>query len=166
MPMRPGMMGQDLAFFQSDWLRALSALAVTLGGAIHILASQADAGARPAQPPVVYSILNMTERMADRQACPLDLRDARETIEAGYAAHGHRLEFSPLAEGPEVLLHEIAATVTTPLGAAAPACAWTVRVSFQGQSRTRESLTHPTHTPTRLDTIVAEPHPLIAAPAR
>jgi hypothetical protein len=122
-------------------------LSVTVLGAAAILSASGETHAEPEPVPVIYSILNMTERMADRHACPLDLVHARELIETRYAATGYRLEFSPLADGPDVLLHEFAATVSPEPEASTAACAWTVHVSFQGATATYQSTVAPSSTP-------------------
>lgn len=141
-------------------MRALGALAVTVLGAGAILTARGETHAEPEPVPVIYSILNMTERMADRNACPLDLVHARELIEARYAATGYRLEFSPLADGPDVLLHELAATLLPEQEASTADCAWTVIVSFQGATATYQSTVAPSSTPLeRVDLT-----PLSAAP--
>ncbi len=140
-------MGRGLQAFQSDGVRALSALGVAVLGAGAMVTTSASMHAEAEPVPVIYSILNMTERMADRHACPLDLLHARELIETRYAATGYRLEFSPLADGPDVLLHELAATVSPEPEASTAACAWTVHVSFQGATATYQSTVAPSSTP-------------------
>lgn len=125
----------------------MGALAVTVLGAGAILTASGETLAEPEPIPVIYTILNMTERMADRNACPLDLVHARELIETRYAATGYELEFSPLADGPDVLLHELAATVSPEAAAATVDCAWTVHVSFQGATATYQSTVAPSSTP-------------------
>ena len=155
-----------LHVFQSDWGRASAALVVSLAGAATLVAAKSPLPSETAAEPVVYTIINMTERMADRQACPLDLALVREQIESGFAQTGHELEYSPLADGPEVLLHELSAEIAVGTGQAPSSCAWTIRVSYQGQSHTQQAHAAPSQAPGALDAMALEVGALLVTSAR
>ncbi len=161
-----GKTGDDVRVFQSDWIRAGGALAVAMSAAAGIVGAQTTAEVAPADDAVVYSILHMTERMADRQACPLDLGEARARIEQHHATSGLTLEYSPLADGPDVLLHEFSAEHTAIDTSPTGRCAWTIQISYQGRSLVHHAETEPADLPLGPAGITAETGSLISAPAR
>ena len=73
----------------SDWQRALAALFLTAGlgaGLTGFAPELRENGLLPAPQPeteLLYSIVNLTEDIHARTACPLDLAAARARVEAG-----------------------------------------------------------------------------------
>lgn len=117
----------------SDVFRAATALAAALAGAVALSAWAPElraAGLLPAaaEPPeLVYTVIDVTESVRARRACPLDLAAARDRIERRLGRMGVAPVYSPIAEGPGVLTHEIAAD-------AGPACRWTVTARLNGRT--------------------------------
>jgi len=155
-----------LQVFQSDGVRALAVLLVAVAGAATVVTTRTQAEAESATVAVLYTIINMTERTADRQTCPLDLESARARIEAGYIGSSFQLEYSPLADGPDVLLHELSAAAPGDREVAGQACTWTIRVSYQGQSLTRQSRAAPMQTPASLGMMISDTAPLLTTSTR
>lgn len=118
----------------SDVVRAVGVLATALAGAAGLSVFSPELRAagllpQPAdRPELVYSIVNVTESMAARQTCQLDLEAARRKIDAKLAGNGVAPVFSPIAEGPGVLLHEVSAEMS---GAS---CRWTATARLDGRS--------------------------------
>ncbi|WP_417481616.1 hypothetical protein [Maricaulis sp.] len=155
----------------SDWQRALAALllATGLGAGLAGFAPELhETGLIPRPRPVaetelVYSIVNLTEDMDARTACPLDLAAARARIEAGLRAHALKPVFSPIAEGPGVLTQEVAAQ---PISAGdATVCGWTASVSLNGRRgplrRDREGQSY-----SSLEAASRDVEPLLSGPVR
>ncbi len=162
----PGKTGNDVRLLQSDWVRAGGALGVTMSAATYIISAPTTVDTAPVSGPVVYSILHMTERMADRRACPLDMGLARARIEQQHATSGLTLQYSPLADGPDVLLHEFSAEHTASGSGTPASCAWTIQITYQGRSLTHHAVTEPAGLPTSPTRLSAETGSLISAPAR
>ncbi|RKQ95654.1 hypothetical protein [Maricaulis maris] len=152
--------------FQSDGVRAAAVLLIALAGAAGIVTTRAPASADSAAVPVVYTIINMTERLADRHNCPLDLASARSRIEAGFADTNFLLEYSPLADGPDVFLHELAASASPGTTGAEPSCIWTIRVSYKGRSMTRQARTAPSRTADTLESLAQDSGALLVTETR
>ena len=125
----------------SDGLRAIGAVLVSacLGmGLVHAAPELRNAGFLPEtttgisapepQRELVYAIINMTEEMDARMACPLDIDTARLRVEAGLQGQAIKPVYSPVAEGPDVLTHEISAR----LNRTANECLWTVVTLYAG----------------------------------
>ncbi|SDM74450.1 hypothetical protein [Maricaulis salignorans] len=123
----------------SNWQRALVAvlLAACVGTGLTALAPQLhETGSIPApqaapETELIYSIVNLTEDMTARSACPLDLDAARARVEAGLRAHSLKPVFSPIAEGPGVLTQEVAAR-RLPAGSNT-VCGWSANAYFNGR---------------------------------
>jgi len=137
-----------------------------MSAATYIIGTQSPANVAPSADAVVYSVLHMTERMADRQACPLDLGQARALIEQQHATSGLILECSPLADGPDVLLHEFPAEHTLSDANTPARCSWTIEISYQGQSLVHRAVTEPAELPASPVGLSAETGSLISAPTR
>lgn len=122
---------------RSDVFRASSAvLLAALGGAGLVQAAPGlrDAGVLPAPAPareIVYTVINLTESFDAHSACPLDI----ETMRAGTAEElaGARVVpvYSPIADGPDVLTHEVEARLED------GHCRWEARFLYQGASHAR-----------------------------
>jgi hypothetical protein len=117
---------------KSDLTRAIAAvlLAAGLGAGLSTSApALREAGYLPAAIPapapteLVYTIINMTEDLDARAACPLDLAKAREQAEAGLIDDSLKPVYSPIAGGPDVITHEIFTDVS---------CKWTATTYFAG----------------------------------
>ena len=122
----------------SDWHRALAALllATGLGAGLAGFAPELRETGRNSPPAMeeielLYSIVNLTEDLGARSACPLDLAAARARVEAGLRAHALKPVFSPIAEGPGVLTQEIAAQRIA--AGNGTVCGWTASASFNGR---------------------------------
>lgn len=122
----------------SDRVRALGALlgAAAFGTGFIVFAPQLrQAGILPppaqTEPELLYSIVNLTEDLNARSACPLDLAAARARVEAGLRAHALKPVFSPIAEGPGVLTQEIAAQRIA--AASGTVCDWSANAYFNGR---------------------------------
>ncbi len=122
----------------SDRVRALGALLGAAAFAVGLTAFAPQlrgAGILPQQALVeaelLYSIVNLTEDLSARSACPLDLAAARARIETGLRAHALQPVFSPIAEGPGVLTQEIAAQWIP--AESGNGCGWTASASFNGR---------------------------------
>ncbi|WP_339745397.1 hypothetical protein [uncultured Maricaulis sp.] len=124
---------------KSDWQRALTALLLATGlgtglaGFAPELRATGLVAARPAaaETELLYSIVNITEDLGARSACPLDLAAARARIETGLRAQALKPVFSPVAEGPGVLTQEIAAQrIAADRGTI---CGWTASAHFNGR---------------------------------
>lgn len=124
---------------KSDWQRALAALLLSAGlgtGLAGFAPELRETGLLP--PPhaateteLLYSIVNLTEDLGARSACPLDLVAARARVEAGLRAHALKPVFSPIAEGPGVLTQEVAAQrIPADSGTV---CGWTASAYFNGR---------------------------------
>lgn len=124
---------------KSDWHRALAAVLLTTGlgaGLAGFAPELRDSGLIPAPRPaaeteLVYSIVNLTEDLGARSACPLDLAAARARVEAGLRAHALKPVFSPIAEGPGVLTQEVAAQRLS--AGDGTVCGWTANAAFNGR---------------------------------
>ncbi|WP_300545349.1 hypothetical protein [Maricaulis sp.] len=115
-----------------DVFRALAALAGTLTGAVALTAFAPElrsAGLLPApadRPELVYTLINVTEELAARRACPLDLEAAKVRVETGLGP-GVRPVYSPIADGPDILVHEMTARHENDI------CRWTAVVHLGGR---------------------------------
>ena len=124
---------------KTDWQRALAALLLAAGlgtGLAGFAPELREAGFVPApqasgETELLYSIVNLTEDLGARSACPLDLAAARARVEAGLRAHALKPVFSPIAEGPGVLTQEIAAQRIA--AGNGTVCGWTASASFNGR---------------------------------
>ena len=124
---------------KSDWQRALAVLVIAggLGAGLAGFAPELrQAGFAPAPQPaaeteLLYSIVNLTEDLGARSACPLDLAAARARVEAGLRAHALKPVFSPIAEGPDVMTQEIAAQHIA--AASGTVCDWSASAYFNGR---------------------------------
>ena len=100
--------------FRSDVFRAAMALAVTASAASALVVFTPElraAGLLPEPVPqreLVYTFINITDELDTRQACPLDLDAARTQVEAGLQG-AVRPVYSPIADGPDILVHEVEA---------------------------------------------------------
>jgi hypothetical protein len=100
--------------FRSDAVRAAAALIFAAGTAAAVVGYAPElraSGLLPvaAEPPeLVYTLINVTDELAARQACPLDLDVAKRRVEAGLG-RDVRPVYSPIAEGADVLVHEVSA---------------------------------------------------------
>ena len=120
---------------QSDLVRAGAALGMTVllaGGALWASPrlGLAAAAAMPGEERL-YSILNITEDAQVYAACPLDQTQLRSDIEARLAAQNLDAVYSPIADGPDVMMHEVEARLSD-----SEACHFTIRVNYQGNSHT------------------------------
>ena len=120
---------------KSDLMRAgglLGATIVMAGGAVwaspHLGLAATSNGLNEER---LYSILNMTEDPTVWAACPLDQSGLRAQIESRLADNNLAPVFSPIADGPDVMMHEVEARL-----AENDACDWTIRVNYQGNSHT------------------------------
>ena len=99
---------------RSDVFRAVMALAVTgsTAGALVVFTPELRAtGLLPDPAPqrdVVYTFINITDDLDTRQPCPLDLAAARQKVETGLG-RAVRPVYSPIADGPDILVHEVEA---------------------------------------------------------
>jgi len=129
--------------FRSDLIRATGVLGVALAAGIALAAyapALREAGILPPagaradieRPELVYTIINVTESLSARQACPLDLDLARPRIETRLAGSGVIPVFSPIAEGPDVLTHEVMAD-TARSSSTMQTCQWTALALLEGQ---------------------------------
>lgn len=149
--------------FRSDVFRAASALGLSLAAAVALSAWAPElraAGLLPepaARPELVYTVIDVTESVRARQACPLDLAAARERIEPRLARLGVAPVYSPIAEGRDVLTHEVAAE-------AAPACRWTVTARLNGRT-TPVRQDGPGAPLSSLDAVADDIRPLLSATA-
>lgn len=117
-----------------DGVRALGALVVA--GGLAVAAVQAapylpraeSEAAMPAE--MVYTIINLTEDYDVLSRCPLDLDHAKAEAEAGMNGRAVTPVYSPIADGPGVLVHE----VTANLGQGAAECLWTSQARYAGGS--------------------------------
>ena len=147
--------------FRSDVFRAACALGLSLAGAVALSAWAPDLRAAgilpaPAEPPeLVYTVIDVTESVRARQACPLDMAAARDRIERQLGRLGVAPVYSPIAEGPGVLTHEVEA-------AAEPACHWTVTARLNGHT-TPERRDGPDAPLSSLEAIAADVRPLLSA---
>lgn len=124
---------------KSDWQRALTALFLAAGLGIGLAGFAPELRATGLVPPpraaaeteLLYSIVNITEDLSARSACPLDLAAARVRIEAGLRAHALKPVFSPIAEGPGVLTQEVAAQRIA--AGSGTVCGWTASAHFNGR---------------------------------
>jgi len=127
---------------KSDGLRAFGAVLVSVclgAGLVHAAPQLREAGFLPAatltpaisepQQELVYAIINMTEEMDARMACPLDLGLARSRVEAGLKDKAVHPVYSPIAQGPDVLTHEISARLNTEKSE----CLWTTVTLYAGR---------------------------------
>lgn len=127
---------------KSDTGRALGALitaAILATGVVQALPAMRDAGwitapeaeAAGLRPELLYAVINLTDAYDALEACPLDLGDARSRIESGLANARVRPVFTPIAEGPDVLVHEVEAQLKT--GAdGETVCAWQTTTLYGG----------------------------------
>jgi hypothetical protein len=115
-----------------DGVRALGALVVASG--LAVAAVQAAPYLRRAENeavmPVemVYTIINLTEDYDVLARCPLELDDAKAQAEAGMSSRSVTPVYSPIADGPGVLVHE----VTANLASDAEDCLWTSQARYGG----------------------------------
>jgi hypothetical protein len=124
---------------KSDWQRALAALLLSAGLATGLAGFAPELRETGLLPPprapeeteLLYSIVNLTEDLGARSACPLDLAAARARVEAGLRAHALKPVFSPIAEGPGVLTQEVAAQRIT--AESGTVCGWTASAYFTGR---------------------------------
>jgi hypothetical protein len=116
----------------SDMTRASAAVIIAAGLGAGLSASAPalrEAGflpadvVAPAPTELVYTIINMTEDLDARAACPLDLAKAREHAEAGLTQANLKPVYSPIAGGPDVITHEVSTDQT---------CLWTATTYFAG----------------------------------
>ena len=153
----------------SDFGRAAMALllAGACGGGIAAFAPELRvAGLLPApanESELVYSIVNITEDLGARTACPLDLATARARIEAGLRAQALKPVFSPIAEGPGVFTQEVIAQPIAANGTLV--CGWAANASFNGQRgplrRDRDG-----HSYSSLEAASLDARPLLAQPVQ
>ncbi|WP_300528848.1 hypothetical protein [Maricaulis sp.] len=115
-----------------DGVRALGALIVAAGlglGAAKAAPYLPWAQTGPEQSAeLVYTIINMTEDYDALARCPLDIDEARSAAEAGLARRPVKPVYSPIADGPGVLVHEVAA-ISAPDTAS---CQWTSQARYGG----------------------------------
>jgi len=147
--------------FRSDVFRAAGALGLSLAAAVALSAWAPELRAagllpEPAErPELVYTVIDVTESVRARQACPLDLATARDRIERRLVRMGVAPVYSPIAEGPGVLTHEIEAD-------AEPACRWTVTARLNG--RTTPARSDRADAPlSSLEAVAADVRPLLPA---
>lgn len=126
----------------SDTGRAIGALitAVILAtGVVQALPAMRDAGwiAAPEaetaglRTELLYAVINLTDAYDALQACPLDLDEARSRVETGLSGAQVIPVYTPIAEGPDVLVHEVEARLKT--GADGEiACAWHTTTLYGG----------------------------------
>lgn len=154
---------------KSDWRRALTALLLTAGlgaGLTGFAPELREKGLLPAAQPeteLLYSIVNLTEDLHARTACPLDLAAARARVEAGLRAQALKPVFSPIAEGPGVLMQEVAAR---PISAGdGTVCGWTASAALNGR---RGPVRHDRdgHSYSSLEAASRDVEPLLAGPVR
>jgi len=121
--------------FRSDLFRASGALMLTCAAATAaVKASPGPAAGHdepPALPDLVYTLINVTDDYEARRLCPLDENAARARIEAGLSGHANAV-YSPIADGPDILVHEMTATASGP--ETGPLCDWSVAVHLGGHS--------------------------------
>ncbi|MEC9249057.1 MAG: hypothetical protein VX501_00280 [Pseudomonadota bacterium] len=119
---------------QSDLMRAgslLVATAVLAGGAVWASPHLGLAATDLPREQRLYSILNITEDPSVWAACPLDQSALRSRIESRLAANNLDAVYSPIADGPDVMMHEAEARMADDQD-----CDWTIRVNYQGNSHT------------------------------
>lgn len=154
---------------RSDWRRALAALLLTTGlaaGLAGFAPELRENGLLPAPQPeteLLYSIVNLTEDLHARTACPLDLAAARARVEAGLRAQALKPVFSPIAEGPGVLMQEVAAQRVASVDGTV--CGWTANAAFNGRRgpvrRDRDG-----HSYSSLEAASRDVEPLLTGPVR
>ena len=126
----------------SDTGRALGALftaAILATGFVQALPALRDAGWLPEpqadaavlHPELLYAVINLTDAYDALQACPLDLGKARTRIESGLAGTPVTPVYTPIAEGPDVLVHEVEAQLQTRPGGEI-ICAWHTTTLYGG----------------------------------
>lgn len=121
----------------SDFGRALGALVISCIGGAALVAAAPTLHERgwitPAEtaPPqdVYYAIIDLTEDYDIISACPLDLDAARIRVEDALKARNFNPVFSPIAEGPDVLVHEVQAR---PAQTAGRDCVWDTTTLYAG----------------------------------
>jgi hypothetical protein len=149
--------------FRSDVVRAASALALSLAGAVALTGFAPElraAGLLPEpadRPDLIYTVIDMTESVETRRACPLDLEAAQSRIEASLVRLGVDPVYSPIAEGPDVLTHEVRADRTE-------TCRWTVLARLNGRATAERRDTGRTPL-SSLDGIGHDVRPLLVSPA-
>jgi len=119
---------------QSDLMRAGSLLVTTVvlaGGAVWASPRLGVAATDAPREQRLYSILNITEDPSVWAACPLDQSALRSQIEARLATDNLDAVYSPIADGPDVMMHEAEARLADDRD-----CDWTIRVNYQGNSHT------------------------------
>jgi hypothetical protein len=119
---------------QSDLTRAIVIVVIATAsgaGLVHAAPELREAGLLPAAQPapeLVYTILNLTDDMQAITACPIDLAETQRLAETALRRQRVRPVYSPIAGGPDVLTHEIAANFTS------GECQWTAQTVFRGQT--------------------------------
>lgn len=138
----------------SDTGRALGALftaAILATGLVQALPALRDAGWLPepvaeaasADRPrteLLYAVINLTDSYAALQACPLDLDQAQSRIETALTDSRFNPVFTPIAEGPDVLVHELEAMVDD----GSQTCSWQATTLYAGQRLVSSDIPDPT----------------------
>lgn len=151
-----------------DHWRAIGALGVSAAFAagLVLVAPQVRAAGgaiNPVEAELVYTIINVTEDLAARSACPLDLASARHRAEAGLHAAELNPVFSPIADGPGVLMHEVEAEWVS--REAGTPCRWASRARLDGQhGPVRRDA--PGRSYSSLEAASRDARPLLATPIR
>lgn len=126
----------------SDTGRALGALitaAILATGVVQALPAMRDAGwiaapeaeAAGLRSELLYAVINLTDGYDALRACPLDLEEARTRVETGLSGAPVIPVYTPIAEGPDVLVHEVEARLKT--GAdGETVCAWHTTTLYGG----------------------------------
>lgn len=127
---------------KTDTGRALGALitaAILATGVVQALPAMRDAGwivvpeadAASLHPELLYAVINLTDAYDALQACPLDLDDARTRVETGLSGAPVIPVYTPIAEGPDVLVHEVEALLKTGTDGET-VCAWHTTTLYGG----------------------------------
>ncbi len=77
----------------------------------------------------LYTIINLTEDPEAFIACPLNEAAWRDQIEAQLAQNFVKGVFSPIADGPDVMTHELEARHSPEAG-----CEWHRHIRFMGET--------------------------------
>ncbi len=127
---------------QSDTGRALGALVISCAGAVALVAASpalhragwisaphkpvAESGSQD----LLYAIIDLTEEYEIMAACPLDLEAAKTRVESALRARNLNPVYTPIAEGPGVLIHEVEALEAS--DASVTPCVWRSTTLYAG----------------------------------
>jgi hypothetical protein len=83
---------------------------------------------------ILHTLINLTEDLEARARCPLDTTAAQSAIQAGFNRRNLNAIYSPVADGQDVVTHELVA-LPAPLGTdiePTETCLWQTTIMFRG----------------------------------